>query len=69
MRLQRVPSTIGRKPIRHNLNLIYQEEDQDGQVRLFFEQHPDGNRKQRRPILRHRPQYTKSAHKGRDWIK
>lgn len=50
-----------------NPALFYQEQDQYGTVRTFFETHPAGNRKTRRSRQRHYPYFTKSHHKGRDW--
>ena len=51
----------------HDPSLTYQVQDEDGNVKTYFETHPRGNRRQRRSEQRHLPRYTKKATGGRDW--
>lgn len=61
------PTTVSTLGASHNPELMYQVQDEDGNVRTYFETHPLGNRKTRRYRSRHHPYFTKTRTGGRDW--
>jgi hypothetical protein len=55
------------KPAFHHPELYYDVQDPDGEVKRFFETHPQGPRYARRRMkMGHHPHFTKKCHPGRD---
>ncbi len=67
--IARVPGLVlgDSSPARHNPELYYDVQDEDGAVRREFLTHSRGNRRTRRLRQRHHPYFTKTSTKGRAW--